>query len=112
MAGLGAGIGPELLAFRGQNFLVGARSMSRNAAPPRRAHQVADVYLASIMKPRENKPKESENKEKSETSLDPEQLKYYSGDYWSEELAVAYRVGMADERLKVLSIADASGSPR
>ena len=64
------------------------------------------------MKAKETKPEVTENKEKSEISLDSTQASAYSGDYWSEELGVAYRVGMADGRIKVLSMVDASGSPR
>jgi len=65
-----------------------------------------------LMKPRESKSKESENKEKSETAVDADQLRDYSGDYWSEELGVVYRLGVTDGRIKVLSVVDASGSPR
>jgi hypothetical protein len=64
------------------------------------------------MKPKENKSTESENKEKSEIALDTDQLRNYSGEYWSEELGVVYRLGVADGRIKVLSVVDASGSPR
>jgi hypothetical protein len=64
------------------------------------------------MKPKENKSKESDNKEKTETTIDADKLKNYSGEYWSDELGVAYRLDVADGRIKVLSIVDASGSPR
>jgi hypothetical protein len=40
------------------------------------------------------------------------QLENYAGEYWSEELGVAYRLGPADGGLKVRAIVDASGSPR
>jgi hypothetical protein len=64
------------------------------------------------MKPRENKSPESETKEKAEIALAPDQLENYAGNYWSEELGVAYRLGAANGRIKVLAIVDASGSPR
>jgi len=64
------------------------------------------------MKPKENKPKEKEDKEKTEIAVDTERLRNYSGDYWSEELGVTYRLGVADGRIKVLAVSDASGAPR
>src|SRR3984893_16570209 len=102
----------ELLRFPDQHFSVACLCNVGNAGPTRRAHQVADIYLGNLMKPKENKSKESDNKEKTETTIDADKLKNYSGEYWSEELGVAYRLGVADGRIKVLSIVDASGSPR
>jgi CubicO group peptidase (beta-lactamase class C family) len=110
--GAWGGYRAELLRFPEQHFSVACLCNVGNAGPTRRAHQVADIYLGSLMKAKENKSTESENKEKSEIPLDADQLRNYSGDYWSEELGVAYRLGVADGRLKVLSVADASGSPR
>jgi CubicO group peptidase (beta-lactamase class C family) len=102
----------ELLRFPDQHFSVACLCNLGNAGPSRRARQVADIYLGNLMKPRENKSQESENKEKSEVNIGAGQLRDYSGEYWSEELGVMYRLGMADGRIKVLSVADASGSPR
>src|SRR5229473_2428915 len=102
----------ELLRFPEQHFSVACLCNVGNAGPTRRAHQVADIYLGSLMKPKENKSTESENKEKSEIAVDTDQLRNYSGEYWSEELGVVYRLGMTDGRIKVLSVVDASGSPR
>jgi CubicO group peptidase (beta-lactamase class C family) len=102
----------ELLRFPDQHFSVACLCNVGNAGPTRRAHQVADIYLGNLMKPRESKPKESDNKEKTETAVSVEELKNYSGEYWSEELGVAYRLGVADGRIKVLAILDGSGSPR
>jgi len=102
----------ELLRFPDQHFSVACLCNLGNAGPSRRARQVADIYLGNLMKPRENKSQESENKEKSEVNIGADQLRDYSGEYWSEELGVMYRLGMADGRIKVLSVADASGSPR
>jgi hypothetical protein len=64
------------------------------------------------MKPRENKSQESESKERAEITISADQLKNYSGEYWSEELGVIYRLGVTDGRIKILSLVDASGSPR
>ncbi len=102
----------ELLRFPEQHFSVACLCNIGDAGPSRRARQVADIYLGSLMKPRENKSQESENKEKSEVTIGADQLRNYSGEYWSEELGVIYRLGVTDGRIKVLSVADASGSPR
>ena len=110
--GAWGGYRAELLRFPEQHFSVACLCNVGDAGPTRRARQVADIYLGSLMKPRESKSKESENKEKSETAVDADQLRDYSGDYWSEELGVVYRLGVTDGRIKVLSVVDASGSPR
>ena len=102
----------ELLRFPDQHFSVACLCNVGSAGPSRRAGQVADIYLGSLMKPRGNKSHESESKEKSEVTVGADQLKTYSGEYWSEELGVVYRLGVMDGRIKVLSVADASGSPR
>ena len=110
--GAWGGYRAELLRFPEHHFSVACLCNVGNAGPSRRAHQVADIYLGSLMKPKENKSKESESKEKSEITLVADQLRTYSGEYWSEELGVVYRLGVTDGRIKVLSIVDASGSPR
>ena len=110
--GAWGGYRAELLRFPDQHFSVACLCNLGNAGPSRRARQVADIYLGNLMKPRENKSQESENKEKSEVTIGADQLRDYSGEYWSEELGVIYRLGVADGRIKVLSVADASGSPR
>lgn len=42
----------------------------------------------------------------------PEQLAAYSGDYYSEELAVVYRIRLANGKLRLVEIADQEGIPR
>jgi CubicO group peptidase (beta-lactamase class C family) len=102
----------ELLRFPEQHFSVACLCNVGNAGATRRAHQVADIYLGNLMKPRENKSKEGDNKETIETTIGSEQLKNYAGDYWSEELGASYRLGVADGRIKIVSVVDGSGSPR
>jgi CubicO group peptidase (beta-lactamase class C family) len=111
-SGASGGYQAELLRFPDQHFSVACLCNVANAGPTRRAHQVADIYLGSLMKPKESPSKESENKEKAEINIASDQVANYSGDYWSEELGVAYRLGMAEGRIKVLSVVDASGLPR
>src|SRR6266478_64156 len=102
----------ELLRFPEQHFSVACLCNIGNAGPTRRARQVADIYLGNLMKPRENKSKESDNKENIEATIAAEELGNFAGDYWSEELGASYRLGVADGRIKILAVVDGSGSPR
>jgi CubicO group peptidase (beta-lactamase class C family) len=105
----------ELLRFPEQHFSVACLCNVGNANPSRRANLVADVYLASLMKPKtENKDEDEEQKKPAGHAAQPgvEQLKAYPGEYWSEELGVAYRIGVNDGRLKVTGIVDRAGLPR
>src|SRR5271168_2018536 len=100
----------ELLRFPDQHFSVACLCNRGDATPTRRAHQVADIYLGSMMKPKEDK-KTSERQagEKKEIPLTVEQLRRYTGDYWSSELGVTYRIGIVDGKLKVVGILDGGG---
>jgi CubicO group peptidase (beta-lactamase class C family) len=105
----------ELLRFPEQHFSVACLCNVGNANPSRRANLVADVYLASLMKPKTEKKDEDEGEKKATgNAAQPtaEQLKAYSGEYWSDELGVAYRIGVSDARLKITGIADRAGLPR
>jgi CubicO group peptidase (beta-lactamase class C family) len=111
--GAWGGYRAELLRFPEQHFSVACLCNVSNANPTKRAHEVADVYLGSLMKPREpKKPEEAEKKEKSEITLTTQQLQSYAGEYWSEELGVTYRLAVAEGRMKVVAMRDGSGSPR
>ena len=50
-----------------------------------------------------------EKPEKEEIPLTVEQLRPYTGDYWSSELGVTYRLGIVDDRLKIVAILDGGG---
>jgi CubicO group peptidase (beta-lactamase class C family) len=111
--GAWGGYRAELLRFPEQRFSVACLCNVGNANPTERAYEVADAYLGSLMKPREQKkPEETEKKEKSEISLATPQLQNYAGDYWSEELGVTYRLAVVEGRIKVVAVQDGSGSPR
>jgi len=100
----------ELLRFPEQHFSVACLCNRGDANPTRRAHQVADIYLGSMMKPKEEKKAaERETAEKKEIPLSAEQLRAYTGDYWSGELGVTYRVGIVDGKLKIVGLVDAGG---
>ena len=101
----------ELLRFPEQHFSVACLCNLANANPGERAERVADVYLASLMKPKEEK-KETEKRpeaEKKSFALTADQLTAYTGDYWSTELGVAYRLGIVESNLKVVALMDGSG---
>ncbi len=53
--GAWGGYRAELLRFPEQHFSVACLCNRGDANPSRRAHQVADVYLSSLMKPKEEK---------------------------------------------------------
>jgi CubicO group peptidase (beta-lactamase class C family) len=100
----------ELLRFPEQHFSVACLCNRGDANPTRRAHQVADIYLGSMMKPKEEKrAAEREAAEKKEIPLSAEQLRVYTGDYWSSELGVTYRVGIVDGKLKVTDMVNGGG---
>ena len=104
----------ELLRFPDQHFSVACLCNIGNANPSRRANEVADVYLGSMMKPRDAKKEldEDTKKENHGGALTAEQLQAYVGDYWGEELGVTYRLAIADGNLRVAGILDRSSLPR
>src|SRR5438128_2520910 len=110
--GAWGGYRAELLRFPEQHFSVACLCNLGSARPSNRAQRVADVYLASLMKPKEANKEMPEKREKEQklVSLSPEQIKNYQGDYWSDELGVAYRLGIVDGKLKVVALLDAAGS--
>lgn len=105
----------ELLRFPQQHFSVACLCNLGTARPGERAERVSDIYLGSLMKPKEEK-KQAQNKPENEVKpslkLTAEQLSPYVGDYWSTELGVAYRMGIADGSLKVLALLDRAGTLR
>ena len=113
--GAWGGYRAELLRFPKQHFSVACLCNLGNEIPVKRAHAVADVYLAASMRPKgeqKKEPDEEQRKKKESISLTPEQLQSYAGDYWSEELGVSYRMSIAGSQLKLQAILDAAGLPR
>jgi len=104
----------ELLRFPDQHFSVACLCNLGNANPSRRANEVADVYLGSLMKAKDPKKEldDARKKENTATPLTTEQLRAYAGDYWGEELGVTYRLGIVDGNLKLAAVLDRSGLPR
>jgi len=113
--GAWGGYRAELLRFPDQHFSVACLCNVGNAAPSRRAHQVADIYLAGLMKPKGQSQKAAEEEaeqDKKEISVAAAELQSYVGDYWSEELGATYHLALADGKIKVVAVLDGSASPR
>jgi CubicO group peptidase (beta-lactamase class C family) len=112
--GAWGGYRAELLRFPDQHFSVACLCNIGNANPSRRANEVADVYLGSLMKPRDAKKELDEDSKKGSHGgpLTAEQLQAYVGEYWGEELGVTYRLAIADGNLRVAGLSDRSGLPR
>lgn len=113
--GAWGGYRAELLRFPEQHFSVACLCNLGSADPSKRARQVADIYLQSLMKPKDAKSEQESDddpKEKAAVPISAAKLSSYAGDYWSEELGVTYRLAMADGQMKILATLDASGIPR
>lgn len=112
--GAWGGYRAELLRFPQQHFSVACLCNLGTARPGERAERVSDIYLGSLMKPKEEK-KEAQKKPENQAkplTITAEQLNLYVGDYWSTELGVVYRLGIADGSLKVVALLDGAGTLR
>jgi len=117
-SGSWGGYRAQLLRFPDQHFSVACLCNVGNANPSKRAAQVADIYLAGVMKkPRpvadaEGLNDEGAPKTTAAFTVPRAQLEQFPGDYWSEELGVTYRLVLAGDALKLAAIRDASDLPR
>jgi CubicO group peptidase (beta-lactamase class C family) len=105
----------QLMRFPDHHFSVACLCNLGSSDPSRRASEVADVYLNSVMKPKTVKSAEEDDERKKESptiSLTKEQLAAYAGDYWAEEVGASYRLAVRDGALKVVAVADRLGMPR
>ena len=110
--GAWGGYRAELLRFPEQHFSVACLCNRADANPSRRSHQVSDIYLGSLMKPKDEKKEAEGGREaagKKEIPLTAEQVRAYTGDYLSSELGVTYRLGIVDAKLKVVGMLDGGG---
>jgi CubicO group peptidase (beta-lactamase class C family) len=105
----------HLVRFPNQHFSVACLCNLGTANPSKRALRVADIYLADQMKkPAQSTDVEGEETPKSKVpfSISRAQSDQFSGDYWSEELGVVYRLALTGDSLILKAILDASGLPR
>ena len=102
----------ELLRFPGQHFSVACLCNVGNANPSKRAHQVADVFLGDVMKPRSATPQTEERNGFIDTvEMRSDSMPAFAGDFWSDELSVTYRLENVKGRL-LLNVIGADGTRR
>jgi CubicO group peptidase (beta-lactamase class C family) len=101
----------QLLRFPEQHFSVACLCNLANANPEKRAHEVADIFLADEMKePKPARKADFEKREKKPTVvLAAEQLSAYSGHFRSEELLATYTIGVKDGKLMLQDIQGGDG---
>lgn len=103
----------ELLRFPKQHFSVACLCNRSDVAPETRANRIADIYLAALLGPKKEKTEESDKpKAKPEIPVAAEDLKKAAGLYWSEELAVNYKLEVINGKLMVAQLLLAGGMPR
>lgn len=96
----------QLLRFPDQHFSVTCLCNLGSADPESRAAKVAEIFLASEMKPKEPAAESApEKRPKAETlPLSAEVLTQYAGDYVSEELFVTYTLSVENGKLFLAKI--------
>jgi CubicO group peptidase (beta-lactamase class C family) len=101
----------QLLRFPEQHFSVACLCNLANANPEKRAHEVADIFLAEEMKePKPAREADFEQREKKPTVvLAAEKLSAYSGHFQSEELLATYTIGIQDGKLMLQDIQEGNG---
>jgi CubicO group peptidase (beta-lactamase class C family) len=101
----------QLLRFPEQHFSVACLCNLANANPEKRAHEVADIFLAEEMKePKPAREADFEKREKKPTVvLAAEKLSVYSGHFRSEELLATYTIGIKDGKLMLQDIQEGNG---
>ncbi len=105
----------QLLRFPDQHFSVVCLCNRSDVSPERRAKEVADVYLSSLMQPKESKKEEDDGelpKAKPEIPVPASELRRLAGEYWSDELGVAYRLIIVNDKLVLDNILLTGGIPR
>lgn len=103
----------ELLRFPEQHFSVACLCNRSDSNPENRADRVSDIYLASLLKPKDAKKEDAEEqKKRPEITVSSKDLKSLAGFYSSEELAVTYKVAVVDDKLTLVQLLGTSGMPR
>lgn len=113
--GAWGGYRAELLRFPEQHLSIVTLCNRSDANPEKRANRVADVFLGAQMKAPTSAKKEDDDEDgpgkKRETApMTTEQLAAFAGNYWSDELQVAYKLAIENGSL-VLHIRNWPGKP-
>jgi|SRR5579871_424026 CubicO group peptidase (beta-lactamase class C family) len=101
----------QLLRFPDKHFSVACLCNLGNADPEKRATGVADIFLASDLKPKQEHPENAptEHPKPETVPLAPEVLAKYAGDYVSEELFVTYTLAVENGKLCLTKIRNGLG---
>jgi CubicO group peptidase (beta-lactamase class C family) len=103
----------QLLRFPEQHFSVVCLCNRSDGDPEKRAEQVADLYLSSVLKEKRAKTEDpKEGKHPPEISVPAPELEKFAGNYQSAELAVVYRLVVSEDKLKIGGILLPGGIPR
>ncbi len=99
------GFRAELIRFPEQRFSVICLCNLATANPGRLAERVADVYLADLLEPVEEREVRGGRRPESEAAEAPEysaaELAAFAGTYYSEELDADYRIFLEEGELRV-----------
>jgi hypothetical protein len=103
--GAWVGFRAEMIRFPEQRFSVICLCNLASASPSRLAERVADVYLADLLEPVEEREGRGGGRSESEAAEAPEytvaELAAFAGTYHSDELDSAYRIYVEEGELRV-----------
>jgi CubicO group peptidase (beta-lactamase class C family) len=98
----------ELLRFPEQHFSVVCLCNRSDSNPEKRADQVADIYMAPVLQPKQAKATEADpdenSKHRPQIPMITSELQQYAADYWSDELGVSYRFSVTGEKLQIAGL--------
>ena len=112
--GAWGGYRAELLRFPMQHFSTVCVCNRSDGNPEDRANKVADIFLASLLGPKEKQKEEAdpEDKKRKPIQIASAELKQFAGDYKNVELGVIYRLAFKEDKLEFSGIHDLAGLPR
>ncbi len=103
--GAWVGFRAQMIRFPEQRFSVICLCNLATANPTRLAERVADVYLADLLEPVEEREERGGRRSESEAAEAPEysaaELAAFAGTYYSEELDADYRIYLEEGELRV-----------
>lgn len=103
--GAWVGFRAQMIRFPEQRFSVICLCNLATANPTRLAERVADVYLADLLEPVEEREVRGGRRSESEAAEAPEysvaEFAAFAGTYYSEELAANYRIYLEEGELRL-----------
>lgn len=107
-----SGYRAALLRFPAQRFSVVCLCNRSDANPSLRIKRIADIYLASLMKEKKPDADDADSKPRPAIPIPAQELLPFAGDFWSEELGVAYRFQVLSNTLTLNAILGSGSIPR